>query len=630
MKIGFKEKILLSSGTFLASALIIFAVVSYNAMDTTILKELEKKQLSQTKALSIDIDSWIKAKLQATEALSHSLSKLDTLNKKTMTPLLALIEDSLQADAVYAGLDDGTMIYGSGQEPGVGYDPRVRPWYKKAMKDNKLVVTDIYIDATSKEPTISGAIPIIVNGIAKGVTAFDLSIAIITKKVYATKFEGGYAFVTNKDGKIIIHPNPEIKDKNLFSLNDSLKAIQTTVSGNKEGHFSYKLKGKEKFLTFENLDNGWTIYLTMEEDVAFAPLNKLFYLLISIGAIMIVVSIALFSLILNIQFRPLVELNKVIGNLASKDGDLTQRLEVKSEDLIGKIGQNINDFIIKIQAIVNTAKQSSIENASVSHELSNTAFEVGKRTEEESRIVNAATEKSNELRTYLEGGVSKAKDTREGVKEVTTSLDGVRKDVVNLSKLLQNTAQNEVELAEKLNQVSTNTNEVLDVLTVINDIADQTNLLALNAAIEAARAGEHGRGFAVVADEVRKLAERTQKSLTEINATINVVIQSVVETSEEMNTNSNKINDISTISINVEENVLNVTKVLGIALDNTDQTVQDYIDTAKKIDIITGEVQQINEISSVNSRSVEEIAAASENLHSMTQQLNEELSKFKS
>ena len=95
-------------------------------------------------------------------------------------------------------------------------------------------------------------------------------------------------------------------------------------------------------------------------------------------------------------------------------------------------------------------------------------------------------------------------------------------------------SQNEEELSGKLIQLTQDTEQVKDVLSVISDIAEQTNLLALNAAIEAARAGEHGRGFAVVADEVRKLAERTQKSLAEINATINVVIQSISETSDAM------------------------------------------------------------------------------------------------
>ena len=217
MKIGFKEKILLSSGGFLAIALLIFSTVSYNEMKKTLVKELENKQFSQTESLRIDVDSWLENKLDVTKALSHSLSKLDTLNKETMTPLLALTKGSIEADAMYVGLEDGTILFANGRKMSAGYDPRVRPWYIKATKEKKAILTDIYIDVTSQEPTISGAIPITVNGVTKGVVAFDLSIAVITKKVFATKFEGGYAFILDKDGKSIIHPNKEYQGNDLWT-----------------------------------------------------------------------------------------------------------------------------------------------------------------------------------------------------------------------------------------------------------------------------------------------------------------------------------------------------------------------------------------------------------------------------
>ncbi len=347
------------------------------------------------------------------------------------------------------------------------------------------------------------------------------------------------------------------------------------------------------------------------------------------GFVTILAIIAIYFLITNLIAKPLRNLQDTAYNLAEGDGDLTKSLEIKHQDEIGGASREINNFIEKVRATISLAKDTSSENASIAHELSTTTLQVGKRVEDSTQIISQTSQMSNVIKQEITASVSKAKESKEELMKANQELRSARGFVQELGQRVQNSAQTELELAHKIQQLSSDADQVKNVLTVISDIADQTNLLALNAAIEAARAGEHGRGFAVVADEVRTLAERTQKSLVEIHATINVIVQAIIDSSEQMNRNSKEVQELSTIAEDVGKKINATVDMMDFATNLNDKTVTDYINTGSKIEEIVAKIEEINTLSTQNTRSVEEIAGASEHLNSLTEKLNIILNKFR-
>ncbi len=328
--------------------------------------------------------------------------------------------------------------------------------------------------------------------------------------------------------------------------------------------------------------------------------------------------------------KPLDNLTKRAKELSSGDGDLTKELDIHGKDEISEASKEINRFIEKVRVMINEAKHTSSENSSIANELSSTASAVGKLVDNATIATNEAVNKSRNIKEKLIISVEEAKKARVEMETVNDHMKEANETILKLTSEIQASALTEIELAQKLQQLSSDAEQVKDVLTVISDIADQTNLLALNAAIEAARAGEHGRGFAVVADEVRKLAERTQKSLIEINATINVIVQSITESSEQMNNNSKEVEMLSLTASSVEDRINEMTGIINIAATKTaDAIEQGYNETQSDIDEVVEQTMKVNDISSQNAKSTEEISSAAEHLNRMTEALNSKLNEFK-
>lgn len=325
---------------------------------------------------------------------------------------------------------------------------------------------------------------------------------------------------------------------------------------------------------------------------------------------------------------PLETFKMTLLNIAATK-DLTLRTDDNTPLELSQMSAGINELLHTLRDLIETSKQSSNENSSISHQLSTTAIGVGKNVETSVLVIEDATRRANEINHEITKAIQDAQESKKEVIRANKNLGIARNEIVNLTLKVQNTAELETELSEKMDTLSREANDVKNILSLISDIADQTNLLALNAAIEAARAGEHGRGFAVVADEVRKLAERTQKALTEINATINIIVQAIVDVSKQMSDNAEEVQKLSLSACDVETKINESVFIVNKAVEASDKTVIDFEQTGKSIEYIVNQVSKINEISSRNARSVEEIGTAAQHLNTMTETLHTKLEIFK-
>ena len=447
----------------------------------------------------------------------------------------------------------------------------------------------------------------------------------LSQKINTMKIgEHGHFYAINlKTKKHDIH-------KNLIGRPASSDIAQQIIK-NKNGYIAYEDNGVNKAVKFKEFTK-WNWVVVGEVDLAdFEKANvELRNNLIIAAAIMItVISLITWFIVKKIVSSPLNNLINRTQSLSSGDGDLTQKLDIVGKDEVAKASKGINDFIEKVRILISDAKHLSTENASIAHQLSQTSVEVGKLIEESTSVVNDTTTQAITIKEEMSSSIDEAKVSKDDLEKANGFLIDANNAILELTQDIKVSAETEVELANKIKQLSDDTKQVKDILLVIGDIADQTNLLALNAAIEAARAGEHGRGFAVVADEVRKLAERTQKTLIEINSTISVIIQSIVDSSDQMSENSQKVEELSETAVGVENKINDLSAVMGDAIVMTDKSVGSYIQTGEDTENIINCVSKVNELSQRNAKSIEDIASASKHMNNMTETLNNKLSEFK-
>jgi len=427
---------------------------------------------------------------------------------------------------------------------------------------------------------------------------------------------------------MIVAQNPKTVDKNLIDqlqdislqelekgLNTKDYFIRTVALKDFEGKtVAYAVVAKNRALVDKNIDTTVNSLMTQLVMMFLIDITVLIFLII----------------ILNKEIKkPLQQLIDVTKDLVHGNGDLTKRLPIKKHDEIGEVSFHINNFIAMIQQLIVDIKSSAHHNESLSHTILENSDELHKLADKQLDAVDNSTQLTSQAEEELDSSEELVSKTAQDVQksyDVLIELENIINTVVSM---INKDSQAENDLAQRVQSLVTQTNEIKNILNLIKDIADQTNLLALNAAIEAARAGEHGRGFAVVADEVRKLAEKTQSSINEIDATIMIVVQNVQDISQEMNQNSE---DLQHLTMKTDE----MLDILAESKETAQQTTKASQESAVKIISIRKKVTTLSQTmqetlsSTKNTQDIsQKLDELGENLQSSSKELTTKLSSFK-
>ena len=628
MTLSLRGKLLAASlGVVLLMAALL-GIVAFHTLKSRTLDAIQSEAVNYGHAHSVAIGNWLADRKHAVDALAAVIADNPDA---TLVPHLLQTRTSGGFGLTYFGSAQGEMTRHDPALNTANYDPRARPWYQNADKAGKLIVTPPYVSVTMQQMVVTLAEPVSHQGRVIGVAGADLSLDALIDEVLAMKVQGeGYAMLLDRTGLIVGHPNKELALKQVAELDPGLTGAALDAWSRDGELHGANLNGREVLLSVQGVPGtDWLLAMVMYKEVLEAPLASLLWQLVGLTLVLLLVFGALLIAMFNYLFADLGRVSRALADIAHGEGDLTVQIATRSQDEVGQLAQNFNQFVARLHGIVSRLRDVTVELAAQSRTQAAGAEARSQRVRQQQdeivMVATAVTEMASATQEIAGNAEFAANTAGDAVRLAVAGQSQVGQSQRSITGLAGEVS----DASQTIHELDGHAQQISGILATISGIAEQTNLLALNAAIEAARAGEQGRGFAVVADEVRVLSRRTHDSTAEIQQMIEALQQTTrkavggMETSRQLAGTSVEDAEAANLSLG------RINEAIGAISDMATQIAA----AAEEQTSVTGEIsrntENIRHVSQALAAQAGEEAAQAAQLKSLTERLEQEIGRFR-